>query len=199
MTSRPYRMSKRAEALEATRNQIIWAAMQLHAEKGPAGTSQADVAARAGISPATVYRHFPTQGSLIRACGNLTWMALSPPRPEDGQELFAGLDTTRDRLRRFVEEVSEFYQRAWSALQGARDERSRVPELDESLRWVAAGLEELARQALALEEPDESRLQLTLALTDFGVWKSLRDHGVPEQMTAKVLAGLLDCVVIDPG
>src|SRR6266542_1018081 len=171
MPSRPYRMNKRAQALEATRNQIIWAAMQLHAEKGPAATSQADVAARAGISPATVYRHFPTQGSLIRACGNLVWMALEPPRPEDGEELFGGLDTTRDRLRRFVEEVSEFYQRAWSALQGARDERSRVPELEAGLIGLFEGqrLAGQLLQALALEEPDESRLQLTLALTDFGV------------------------------
>jgi AcrR family transcriptional regulator len=54
------RLQKRAEALDETRNRIIWATMQLHGEKGVATTSQADVAARAGVSPATVYRHFPT-------------------------------------------------------------------------------------------------------------------------------------------
>ena len=197
VASRPYRMKKRAEALEETRNQIVWATMQLHAEKGAAATSQADIATRAGVAPATVYRHFPTLGSLVRACGTQIWMAVSPPRPEDSERLFAGLGTTRERLHRFVEEVSEFYRRAWLPLDSARQERSRVPELDENLRWVEAGLEAQAREALALEEDDESRVQLTLALTDFGVWKSLRDHGVPEDVAAKVLAALLQCVVVE--
>ena len=119
VASRPYRMKKRAEALEETRNQIVWATMQLHAEKGAAATSQADIATRAGVAPATVYRHFPTLGSLVRACGTQIWTAVSPPRPEDSERLFAGLGTTRERLHRFVEEVSEFYRRAWLPLDSA--------------------------------------------------------------------------------
>src|SRR6266508_4012518 len=111
MSSRQYRMQKRPHALEETRSQIVWATMQLHAEKGVATTSQADIAARAGVSPATVYRHFPTLGSLVRACGREVWTAVSPPRPEDAERLYKGLNTTRERLRRFVEEVSEFYGR----------------------------------------------------------------------------------------
>ena len=191
-------MKKRAEAVEETRNQIVWATMQLHAEKGAAATSQADIAARAGVSAATVYRHFPTLGSLVRACGSQVWMAVSPPRPEDAERLFAGLGTTRERLHRFVEEVSAFYRRAWRALERAREERSRVPELDEDLRWVDAGLEALAREALALESTGEPKVQLLLALTDFGVWKSLRDHGVPEDVAATILATLLQGVVVGP-
>jgi AcrR family transcriptional regulator len=197
MPNRQYRMQKRAQALEETRNQIVWATMQLHAEKGVATTSQADIAARAGVSPATVYRHFPTLGSLVRACGKEVWMAVSPPRPEDADRVYAGLQTTRERLQRFVEEVSEFYGRAWVPLDSARQERSRVPELDEDVRWVEAGLEALAREALALEGTAEPEVQLTLALTDFAVWKSLRDHGVPEDVAPKILAALLQCVVLD--
>src|SRR6266567_9126515 len=159
VASRPYRMKKRAEALEETRNQIVWATMQLHAEKGAAATSQADIATRAGVAPATVYRHFPTLGSLVRACASQIWMAVSPPRPEDAERLFTGLGTTQARLERFVEEVSAFYGRAWLPLQNARQERSRVPELDEEMRWIEAGLEALAREALILEGPGESRVQ----------------------------------------
>ena len=47
MATRSYRMQKRAQALEETRNQIVWVTMQLHGEKGVAATTQADVAARA--------------------------------------------------------------------------------------------------------------------------------------------------------
>lgn len=197
MPARPYRMKKRAQDLEGTRNQIVWATMQLHAEKGAAVTSQADIAARAGVSPATVYRHFPTLGSLIRACGDQIWMAVAPPRPDDAVRLFAAFATTQDRLRRFVEEVSEFYGRAWLPLQNARQERSRVPELDEYLRRIEDGLEALAREALALEGAEESRVQLLLALTDFGVWQSLRDHGIAADGASKILVDLIGCVLVD--
>jgi len=193
--SRRYRMKKRAEALESTRNQIVWATMQLHAEKGAAATSQADIAARAGVSPATVYRHFPTLGSLVRACGSQIWMAVSPPRPEDAERLFAGLGTTRERLERFAEEVSAFYGRAWLPLQNARQERSRVPELDEEMRGIEAGLEALAREALALEGAGEPRVQVLLALTDFGVWQSLREHGIAADAVPKMLLDLVRCAL----
>ncbi len=186
-------MQKRADALEETRNRIVWATMQLHAEKGVATTSQADVAARAEVSAATVYRHFPTLGALIKACGSQVWMAVSPPRPEDGERLFAGLETTSERLRRFVDTVSDFYARAWLPLEGARQDRYRVAELDDDLRWVEAGLEALAREALALEEAEERKVQLVLALTDFGVWKSLQDHGIPHATAPSVIAALVEC------
>ncbi len=193
-------MEKRAEAFEETRNRIIWATMHLHGEKGVATTSQADVAARAGVSPATVYRHFPTLGALVNACGSHMWAAVRPPRPEDAERLFAGLGTTQERLRRFVEEVSEFYGRAWLPLDGARNDRDRVPELDQHLRWCEAGLEALAREALALEKEDEPTVQLLLALTDFGVWKSLRDHGVPEATAPKIIDSLVECATqLSPG
>ena len=191
--SRPYRMKRRAEAFASTRNQIVWATMQLHAEKGAAATSQADIAARAGVSPATVYRHFPTFGSLVRACGNQIWMAVSPPGPEDAERLFAGLGTTSERVDKFVEEVSAFYGRAWLPLQSARQERSRVPELDEDMRRIEAGLEALAREALTLEGAGEDRVQVLLAVTDFGVWQSLRDHGIAADAAPKMLLDLVRC------
>jgi AcrR family transcriptional regulator len=188
-------MQKRAEVLEETRNRIVWATMQLHGEKGVATTSQADVAARAGVSPATVYRHFPTMGSLVEACGRHVWAAFNPPRPEDADRLFAGLSTTRDRLRQFVEAVSDFYGQARLPLDGARNDRGRVAELNESLCWVEAGIEALAREALALEEAEEPKIQLVLALTDFGVWQSLRDHGFSEAEALKIMASLVECAI----
>nr|MDQ6922386.1 hypothetical protein [Candidatus Dormibacteraeota bacterium] len=90
--------------------------------------------------------------------------------------------------------------RAWLPLDGARNDRDRVPELDQHLRWCEAGLEALAREALALEREDEPTVQLLLALTDFGVWKSLRDHGVPEATAPKIIASLVECATqLSPG
>jgi AcrR family transcriptional regulator len=183
-------MQRRAQAVDQTRNQIIWATMQLHAEKGVAATSQADVAARAQVAPATVYRHFPTMGALVHACGRLIWDAVDPPGPEDAGRLYEGLDSTHDRLVRFVEDVCAFYARAWASLESARRERDRVPELDKELRGVEAGIEDLARQALG---SGPSNLHLVLALTDFAVWKSLRDHGISEAGAPELMGALLEC------
>ena len=186
-------MQKRAEALHDTRNRIVWATMQLHGEKGIFGTTLTDIAARAGVGPATVYRHFQTMGSLIRACGDLTWIAVSPPKLDEADRLYAGLDTARARLHRYVEEVSEFYGRAWGPLESARRDRSRIPELDEDLRWIEAGLEGLIRKALAPEHTDEHWVQLVRALTDFGVWKSLRNHGLTQAEAPKIISAVLEC------
>jgi hypothetical protein len=124
-------------------------------------------------------------------------MTIRPPVPEDADRLFAGLETTPERLRRFVEEVSSFYQRAWRPLEVGRRDRSRVPELDEGLREVEAALESLARAALVTEGPEEAKVQLVLALTDVNVWKSLRDHGVSEDAAPMILSALLKCLLVE--
>jgi AcrR family transcriptional regulator len=65
---RTYRMSRRRERLEATRQRIAEAAFDLHATVGPAHTSIKAVAERAGVQRHTVYHHFPDMESLVRAC-----------------------------------------------------------------------------------------------------------------------------------
>ena len=86
--TRTYRKAKRAEAQEDTRDRIVRATMALHLEQGVATTSYTDVAERAGVGAATVYRHFPTMGSLVDACGAHIWQQIEPPRPEDAAARF---------------------------------------------------------------------------------------------------------------
>ena len=188
-------MRQRAAGVEETRERILAATMALHAEKGIAATTQADVAARAGLSPATVYRHFPTQGDLVRFCGGRSWELLSPPAPEDAPGLFADLPDTAARLRRLADETCSLYTRGDLGIQRAREDRDRIPEINELMRLAEASLEALARAALALEPPSEPRLRLVLALIDFGVWKSLREHGFPADAIPPLLAHLLHCAL----
>jgi AcrR family transcriptional regulator len=49
----------------ATRDALQEAALRLFAERGYGGTSCADVAAAAGVSPATLFRYFPTKEDLV--------------------------------------------------------------------------------------------------------------------------------------
>jgi AcrR family transcriptional regulator len=66
--TRAYQLKHRAEAQEETRRRIVAAAVALHQERGPALTSFADIAARAGVGRMTVYRHFPDEQALFTAC-----------------------------------------------------------------------------------------------------------------------------------
>lgn len=53
------------ERIDASRTGLVTAATQLVGERGYAGCSVAEVAARAGVATGTVYRHFPTKGELF--------------------------------------------------------------------------------------------------------------------------------------
>jgi AcrR family transcriptional regulator len=75
-------MRKRAERQDATRQRIVEATVALHEEHGLLRTTVSDVAARAGVERATVYRHFPDERALIVACTS-HYLARHPlPDPE---------------------------------------------------------------------------------------------------------------------
>src|SRR5688572_10129188 len=108
---RKYRMSKRAEESQKTRDRIIRATMELHDEHGVASTSYPMIAERAGIAPANVYRHFPTRGELVRTCGMHAWAEMQPPVPDVAPTVFAGIEGLQNRIVRLIEEIEAFYAR----------------------------------------------------------------------------------------
>jgi len=70
-------MRVRQESVEQTRLQITEATMRLHERLGPAATTVSAIAAEAGVTRLTVYRHFPDEIALVAACGTL-WGSLHP-------------------------------------------------------------------------------------------------------------------------
>ena len=144
--ARDYRMQKRAAARDQTREQIVKATIHLHDEKGVVQTTFAEIAERAGVGQATVSRHFPTLGDLVRACGSHVWQEMGPPTPDTAASVFAGASTARERLVRLVEEVDAFYARGAHRLALATRDRELVPELDDFLTAVEAGVMALVRE-----------------------------------------------------
>ena len=193
MDRRSYRMTRRARTQDETRDRIMRATMQLHDEQGVAATSFVDVAKRAGIGAATVYRHFPTSASLVMACGACIWEEMAPPVPGQAAEIFKGVDMQEDRLRRLVEELDGFYRRGALRLARASADRHLVPELDEFMRAVEQGVEALVREAVKGQALPNTVFQLLLALTDFPVWSSMQRIGGDERERQRLLAGLLAC------
>ncbi|TMF66617.1 MAG: helix-turn-helix transcriptional regulator [Chloroflexi bacterium] len=81
-TRRRYRQLRRAELEAQTRLRITEAAMKLHGTVGPSRTTVTAVAEEAGVQRGTVYRHFPDEDALFRAC-SMHWLSLNPtPSPE---------------------------------------------------------------------------------------------------------------------
>jgi AcrR family transcriptional regulator len=172
-------MKRRAEAQEETRERILRATIALHDEQGVAATTFADIAARAGVGAATVLRHFPDTGSLVAACGRHVGAEMRPPRAEDAAA-FAGLGSTEARVELLVAELGAFYARGAVRLQGARNDRHRIAELDGFLRTVEAGIAAMIAAALADERPDAATVEMVAALTDFAVWARMRCTGAWE-------------------
>src|SRR6187399_2378359 len=72
--ARGYRKVKRADDEQRTRQRIVDAAEELHGTVGPARASVSAIADAAGVTRATVYRHFPDDESLFLACSG-QWLA----------------------------------------------------------------------------------------------------------------------------
>jgi AcrR family transcriptional regulator len=199
MNRRSYRMTGRAKTQDETRERIVRATMQLHDEQGVAATSFVEVAKRAGIGAATVYRHFPTLSSLVAACGAHVWTEMDPPVPERAAEIFKGIDSREYRLQRLVEELDGFYRRGALRLARASADRHLVGELDEFMRAVERGVEALVREAVRDEALPETVIQVLLALTDFPVWTSMQRIGGDAQERQRLVAGLLGFAIRQDG
>ncbi|MFT3989114.1 TetR/AcrR family transcriptional regulator [Aestuariivirga sp.] len=193
---RTYRMRERAKTQDETRERIIAATMLLHDENGVAATSFVDVAKRAGIGAATVYRHFPTPGSLVAACGAHVWKEMAPPVPQQASEVFKGIDRSEDRLQRLVDEVDAFYRRGAFRLTKAYADRHLIPELDQFLRAVEAGIAAFVHEALRGEALSDTALQLVLALMDFPVWRSIQRMMCDDMEKRRLFARLLRSAII---
>src|SRR5262245_7852285 len=136
MAKRSYTLKKRADARDETRERIIRATMTLHDEFGVATTSFSQVAERAGVGAATVYRNFPTLEHLVAACGQHVWQDMRPPVPQEAPAVFKAIEGRAPRLARLVQELDAFYRRGEPRLLKAAQDRDRVVGLDMFLKQV---------------------------------------------------------------
>jgi hypothetical protein len=95
------------------------------------------------------------------------------------RSVFAGSKTLRERLERLVAEVDGFYARGAHRLGLAARDRELVPELDQFLSAVEAGVEALVNEALADAGQPERTRQVVLALMTFQVWSAFNRLALP--------------------
>src|SRR3954467_6400310 len=85
---RKYEKRARAEKQDATRRRIAAATAELRATVGPAHTTIAEIAKRAGVQRPTVYNNFASDKELFAACQAHFLETTPPPQldPADGLE-----------------------------------------------------------------------------------------------------------------
>jgi AcrR family transcriptional regulator len=193
--ARKYTMGRRSEAQAETRERILQATMQLHDEQGVAATTLADVAARAGVGPATVSRHFASVNALVMACGGHVWAQLRPLVPEQAAGIMAGIEGVEARLARLIEEVDALYARGALRLHLAGLDRHKLPELDGFLKAVEVGVAALVAEALAPGTPKPATIALATALTRFPVWRELDSIGLTPEQRRRTHLRLLTCSI----
>jgi len=184
---RSYTLGKRAEAREETRRRIVEATMELHEELGPRATSISAIAERAGVQRLTVYRHFPDEAAILRACST-HWLSLNPP-PDPGA--WAGL---ADGERRSAAALAAFYgyyrrtQRMWTAVYRDLAEVAALQApVGEFLRFLQSVGADLLRH---LGDPVEARPALAATVHHglaFQTWQSLEQQGLSDEAKAALV------------
>jgi len=166
--TRQYRLGKRAEKQELTRRRIVEAAVDLHGSVGPARTTIAQIAERAGVQRHTFYAHFPDDRSLMNACSSL---ALDrDPLPD--VETWAKHPAGRERIRHGLQEIYGWYARNEQLTSSVlRD--AEVHELTrEIVNLRMAPTFERAAEILGESINERSHALLAVAL-NFSCWKVL--------------------------
>ena len=193
VTKRSYELKRRAERQDETRQRIVEAAVALHSTVGPARTTVAAVAERAGVTRPTVYAHFPDAESLFRACSGHVREAVPPPDPEP----WRAIAEPSERLRRALDELYAYYARLESLLDNVQRDAPLLPIVREVGGYRLRHLERV-REVVLDAWPARGRAQerLTRAIghaLDFRTWQSLvRGQGCTPAEAAGLMVALAE-------
>jgi len=184
---RSYRKQRRADLEAETRLRITVSALDLHGTVGPSQTSISAVARRARVRRSTVYRHFPDETALFRAC-SAHWAAQNP-RPD--LAVWATIVPPNDRLRVALIELYGFYRRTEQMLDNLFRDETTVPVVRQQFSGFRGYLEQ-ARDVLmagrSVRGDVRRRTQGAVGhAVAFSTWKSL----VREQQLSNVEAAAL--------
>jgi AcrR family transcriptional regulator len=184
---RPYRLGKRAEMQERTRRRIAEAALELHGTLGPARTSIAQIAERAGVQRHTFYAHFPDEWSLVEACSGLAFER--DPLPD--VERWVAFAPGPDRIRRGLEELYAWYQRN-EQLTSCVLRDAEFHDLTRVAAEMRMGATFRRMRELLCECIGEQGCALVELALDFHCWRVLaRSHTPPDaaELMAKAAGG----------
>jgi AcrR family transcriptional regulator len=171
---------------------IVRAALELHESLGPARTSIADIARRAGVQRLTVYRYFPDERTLRAACSTAYRLENPPPDPD----AWSDMADPEDRMRRALGDLLPYFRRTQAMLSRVLRDAEVNPLVKEATHARLAH----ATRVRAVLEPGwgaRGRRQVWLRAavghaTDFRTWESLAiGQGLSDDAVTEVLVGMV--------
>lgn len=185
-SGRQYQLRARADAMDRTRARITHAAIELHGSIGPAATTMSAVAERAGVTRATLYRHFPNEDALFTAC-SAEWRSANPS-PDPAQ--WAAITDPYDRLATALPALYSWYRSAEAMRTNLLRDLAVLPPA------IRTGIESYPRTiAGVLDAGWPRRSRLRRAAIGHGVafetWQSLAHEGLSDTEAAKLIIGLI--------
>lgn len=193
-TKRTYELKERARKQAETRRRIVEATAALHREIGPARTTVAEVARRAGVQRLTVYNNFPDERDLFGAC-SAHFIAQNPP-PDPGA--WAAIEDPRERLRAALRETHAWYRSERAMLFNIERDVALLPALSEVVNAGRAPRDAAIRQILSAgwgaRGARRRRLLAAIGLAvSFGAWDHLvAAEGLGDEDALEVLAGAIE-------
>lgn len=164
-------MTNRADNITETRRRIVEATVKLHGTVGLAAASIAAIAAEAGVTRLTVYRHFAGRLELFEAC-TAHWMSSQKPPDPEG---WAAIDDPEQRLRTGLADLYRFYRDGAQMLTWVHRDWHTIPdELRTRLETRDADWRDVLAEPFDVTEPVPHRLHAVLGhAMGFPTWQSL--------------------------
>jgi AcrR family transcriptional regulator len=190
---RKYELKARAEKQAETRRRIVEATLALHREVGPARTTVAEIARRAGVQRLTVYNNFPNETELFDACGQHA-MEMNPP-PDPSAAL--AIDNPDERLLAVLRPLYVWYRKNAQATENLQRDRLVLPSLDAVMKirmdQQFANLAGALASGFAPKGRPAKRLRAAIALAlDFWTWRRLAGEGMSDESAAALMVGAVN-------
>lgn len=167
---RPYRLGERATLVQATRDRIVDAAIDLYLRVGISAATMREIGARADVAPGTLRNHFPTRLDLDRAMVERMTADVRLPDPT----IFDGARSLEDRIGSliraggaFIEQARPLY-RMW-----LREKMLTEPWVEKGAEY-GARWDLLMRTALGSLGDDEEALAILRAVIHPEFFESVR-------------------------
>ena len=189
---RRYTLRARAERQQETRRRIVEATVALHQELGPARTTVAEIARRAGVQRLTVYNHFPEEGELFAACQE--HFLARHPSPDLAPALSLG--DPRARVQGALRALYGSYRAREPMTANILRDRSAMPALDALMERTMdaqlAHLAEVLASGFGARGGTARRAHAVASLAlDFWTWHRLKREGLDDTAAADLMAALV--------
>jgi AcrR family transcriptional regulator len=189
---RPYHMSTRATAAEATGQRILQAFLDLYMTHWLEDLTLEDVAVRAGVTVQTVLRRYGSKAGLIQAAGESLYQQVSSQR---NQAPAGDITGAVANLMDHYEAVGDLTIRTLAQEQ-RHEALYSFAERGRALHraWVETAFSPLLNGLSAGERVD--MLAKLVVVTDLYVWKLLRrDMGFEREQTERYVAEMVSAVI----